>query len=603
MHVVYNCHLQPKQVRDRLLAVETEKNNRRKGHAMVTNNQKVKSFLSGPGEVDTNQNDQPIADLFLHCTVMFADIAGFTAWSSAREPAHVFVLLQTVYQNFDLIAHRRRVFKVETIGDAYMAVTGLPEPQAKHASIMARFAWDCLDRMGQLTKELESVLGPDTGALSMRFGLHSGDVIAGVLKGDRARFQLFGDTVNTAARMESTGLAGRIQVSSSTAEALRKEHKAAWLTPRHDDIAVKGKGVMSTYWLAVKKTEQNGSTGGSDQADENEALDRLRVLKNDASSISRKEARVVSWACEILVRQIKKVVIVHQRCPLPAQANRDVIFRCQEGKICLDEVEEAISTPDFNPEVADAALDFDQVQIPKDIYNAIQEYVTIIAAMYRPNKFHNFEHACHVTMSVAKLLSRVVSPELSNVQGELACDRQIRDQMAAQVHDFTHGLTSDPLATLALVFAGLVHDIDHQGVSNTQLAKEYPELADRYRNKSVAEQNSLDIAWEHLMSDRFKKMREYIFETQEELLRFRQLIVNTVLATDIFDKELNQLRKDRWQRAFHADLPDSVTEPRLSWSTSSKLRMWPIRCSTGISTGSGMCVCSMRCILPLRKGG
>jgi class 3 adenylate cyclase len=150
---------------------------------MTTNNQKLRGFLNGMDEIEIN-SDQPIADLFPHCTVLFADIAGFTAWSSTREPAQVFTLLQAVYQNFDTIAKRRRVFKVETIGDSYIAVTGLPEPQAAHASIMARFAWDCLIRMGEIAKELESTLGPDTGDLSMRFGLHSGPVTAGVLKGE-----------------------------------------------------------------------------------------------------------------------------------------------------------------------------------------------------------------------------------------------------------------------------------------------------------------------------------------------------------------------------------------------------------------------------------
>ena len=119
----------PKNVRDRLMQPHKNDKKGNNQHAMVPNH-RLKTFLSG-GE--TNEG-QPIADLFLNCTVFFADIAGFTAWSSTREPAQVFVLLQTVYQAFDTLAKRRKVFKVETIGDAYVAVTGLPEAQVSRSS-------------------------------------------------------------------------------------------------------------------------------------------------------------------------------------------------------------------------------------------------------------------------------------------------------------------------------------------------------------------------------------------------------------------------------------------------------------------------------------
>ena len=137
-----------------------------------------------------------------------------------RQPCQVFILLETLYGAFDAIAKRRQIFKIETIGDCYVAVSGVPEPRADHAIAMCKFANDILTTMQKLTRQMESSLGPDTGDLALRVGLHSGPVTAGVLRGERARFQLFGDTMNTAARMEQTGTKNRIQISQTTADCL-----------------------------------------------------------------------------------------------------------------------------------------------------------------------------------------------------------------------------------------------------------------------------------------------------------------------------------------------------------------------------------------------
>ncbi len=105
----------------------------------------------------------------------------------------------------------------------------------------------------------------------------------------------------------------------------------------------------------------------------------------------------------------------------------------------------------------------------------------------------------------------------------------------------------------AVVFSALIHDTDHKGVSNPQLSKEIPALGERYRFQSVAEQNSVDISWDLLMQSKYSDLQKCIFSTKEEYARFRQLVVNTVLATDIFDPELKALRNMRWERAFHSD--------------------------------------------------
>jgi hypothetical protein len=96
----------------------------------------------------------------------------------------------------------------------------------------------------------------------------------------------------------------------------------------------------------------------------------------------------------------------------------------------------------------------------------------------------------------------------------------------------------------------LIHDVDHQGVSNAQLVKEGTDLAEHYKGRSVAEQNSLDIAWDLLMGSDFENLRILLFPTEAELVRFRQLVVNSVMSTDIVDKELKELRNGRWDKAF-----------------------------------------------------
>jgi class 3 adenylate cyclase len=164
----------------------------------------------------------------------------------------VFTLLETIYGAFDKIAYECNVFKVETVGGCYVAAAGLPEPMDDHAIAAARFSRFILQRMKELARTLEVTLGPDTTDLKLRVGMNSGQVTAGVLRGQRARFQLFGDTMNIAARMETTSKLGHIQVSAATADLLKQGFRSSWIEPRTESVAVKGKGLMQTYWLLSK---------------------------------------------------------------------------------------------------------------------------------------------------------------------------------------------------------------------------------------------------------------------------------------------------------------------------------------------------------------
>jgi Adenylate and Guanylate cyclase catalytic domain len=159
----------PSAVRDRIYPVEPPAASKRKGdprnspavsklHQSLLANGEAADAADHP--VTSSFAGPPIAELYSDTTVLFADIAGFTAWSSTRTPIQVFHLLETLYAAFDSIAKLHRIFKVETIGDCYLAVVGLPAPRKNHAVAMARFASACCNKMQELTIDLETLLGP-----------------------------------------------------------------------------------------------------------------------------------------------------------------------------------------------------------------------------------------------------------------------------------------------------------------------------------------------------------------------------------------------------------------------------------------------------------
>lgn len=154
------------------------------------------------------------------------------------------------------------------------------------------------------------------------------------------------------------------------------------------------------------------------------------------------------------------------------------------------------------------------------------------------------------------MLTRIVAPDLASIADRHATDKDGINNSThlshdmKDLHDHTYGITSDPLTQFAVVLSALIHDVDHRGVPNNVLANEEPEMATKYDNKSIAEQNSVDIAWNILMDDSFKALRDTVCGEYVELRRLRALVVNSVLATDIFDKDLGALRKARWDKAF-----------------------------------------------------
>jgi hypothetical protein len=160
-----------------------------------------------------------------------------------------------------------------------------------------------VSKMHLLVHQLETQLGPDTADLRLRVGIHSGAVTAGVLRGDKARFQLFGDTVNTASRIESSGLPNRIQLSEETAALLVAAGKHHWVEPREEVVQAKGKGELRTFWLVMHKESDTLSTTSSDKLESTNKPSKVAAIAtvDDEElrlSLSRSRTeRLVEWNC------------------------------------------------------------------------------------------------------------------------------------------------------------------------------------------------------------------------------------------------------------------------------------------------------------------
>lgn len=196
------------------------------------------NILPTPIAERLKDGENMIADYFSNATVLFADIVDFTPLSANLEPQKVVEILDTVFSSIDDIVEQYELEKIKTIGDCYMAVGGIPVPQSNHAERVANAALEIVPMLSNLSKKLDI-------PLTTRIGLHSGDVVAGVIGQQKFIYDLWGDTVNTASRMESQGVAGKIQVTAQTQELLKDSFR--W--EKRGTLDIKGKGEMETWYL------------------------------------------------------------------------------------------------------------------------------------------------------------------------------------------------------------------------------------------------------------------------------------------------------------------------------------------------------------------
>jgi class 3 adenylate cyclase len=196
------------------------------------------NVLPAPIAARLKQGEAVIADRFPEVTVLFADLAGYTASSDRSSPERLVQVLGDLFTAFDRLARRHGLEKIKTVGDAYMVAGGLPVPRPDHAEAVAEMALAVREEVGRH-------LDPSGQPLAVRIGIDTGPVVAGVIGTSKFSYDLWGDTVNTASRMESQGVVGCIQVTERTYRRLRDRYHFE----RRGPVQVKGKGELVTWFL------------------------------------------------------------------------------------------------------------------------------------------------------------------------------------------------------------------------------------------------------------------------------------------------------------------------------------------------------------------
>ncbi|CAB9517936.1 natriuretic peptide receptor [Seminavis robusta] len=465
--------------------------------------------------------------------------------------------------------------------------------------------------LGPDTGDLRLQVGIHSGPVTA--GLLQGDI---VVRPRFQLLHAGSDTLEICQTMVTTADPNRIQVSQATAELVlssqEHEHQGIWLQPRHDMVTTSRQSrvkAIQTYWLGHRATDEGSSHGSfSSRHDDGWGGEEGQQQQQQAdgllgvASLSRikKRRKNIDWMVELLAQRLKALMAQQQRdasnkgaettntnnkqgmkktrskSKVNDQLNDNttsILLDQQEeqllldklldnpndaienkGETLLDELVECFTPPANNKNASDDSslpIDPESIQLSQAVMQQLQSLVTKIADRYKDNCFHNFAHACHVSLSVNKILNRVVHPDASRGNADIPAFGSAEFSLG-DVHNFTHGITEDKLAHFAIVWCALIHDVDHRGVSNVRLAEENPAMGEQYKNRSIAEQNSVDIAWDLFMDPEYRDLQKCIFTNAFELNRFRQIVCNVVLATDIFEKQAKEMRNQRWENAFRA---------------------------------------------------
>lgn len=297
------------------------------------------------------------------------------------------------------------------------------------------------------------------------------------------------------------------------------DNKKEWAIKGGELLAGSIDKVMKNQEMKVEKAREQEEK--KDENKEQVAEDGDKKKKSNES-----DKHLIEWNVDMFKRLLRQILA--NRMGQGKNSKQDmsgIVHAMKEGSIVRDELSRIIKFPFFDKEACRLKVDPETIELSDTVQTQLRDFVLFIASMYKDHPFHNFKHASNVATTSNKFLQRITDSTLE-----------------MQVFE--------PLTQFAIIFSALCHDVDHPGVPNSLLIEEGNDLALIYKNKSVAEQNSVDLAWASLMGPEYKDLQDAIFGSQDEMDRFRKLVVNTVMATDLFDEELIQDRLLRWKQAF-----------------------------------------------------
>jgi len=442
--------------------------------------------------IEQLNKNETVVDHYSIVTIFFSDIVGFTSIAGDMRPIQVMKMLNELYVEFDRIVEKHGVYKVETIGDAFMVVGGAPDrvPAPEAAQKVALFALEIIE----FVKNFRTT---DGERIYIRTGIASGPVVAGVIGKSMPRYCFFGDTVNIASRMESSSKIMKIQCSDFTYRLLRDAPNFTFdIVEREENgvkgVSVKGKGMSHTWWI----NSVSGLNLLNSEGDRSEDIESRPTSTNDAIiqsiSLSRQKWMRLGLPDSPLVTETDDIKVMINRVSAMLQHRLSIAME-QRKQSAMSHLQKT----------------------------QLRAYVSEIASLYKPVNFHNFEHAVHVTTSMHKLIDTIVS---SIDDGGLGNGSICQNMWQ---NSFIH---------FVMIFACLIHDVEHTGQSNKILQAKGDAIAKKYPGPS-AERNSIQTALDLLFSFKYKSIRKAIFPRVEDRFQFGKCIFWAILCTDIASLE------------------------------------------------------------------